>query len=248
MSAVLIAAVLAGAAVWVAMPDPGTQLRRLGDGSPIPAAVPARILRGRQGAPGVRIRLLLGLLAIGAVLAWDASLAGAIWAAVLGLAVFVGVGWVAPRDKVPEALRVDLADTVELLAVCLEAGRSMGEALNVVAAECGAATGAVLSRVTGQLALGVPEPQAWNELADHAVWGGVARDVARSARSGTAVVQMLHLHAEEARVAVHERALERARTAGVRSVVPLMACFLPAFVLVGVLPIIAGLLQGLLSP
>ena len=38
-------------------------------------------------------------------------------------------------------------------------------------------------------------------------------------------------------------AVKEARKVGVRSVVPLMACFLPAFILVGVVPIVAGLLR-----
>lgn len=95
--------------------------------------------------------------------------------------------------------------------------------------------------------MGVPDQQAWLELADVDAWGPVARDVARSARSGTSLVEVLHVHADEARLVAQEQALKRARTAGVRSVVPLMVCFLPAFVLVGVVPIIAGLLEGLLS-
>ena len=82
---------------------------------------------------------------------------------------------------------------------------------------------------------------------EHEAWGPVARDVARSAKSGTSLVEVLQAHSDEARLVAEEVALQRARTAGVRSVVPLVACFLPAFVLVGVVPIIAGLLKGLLS-
>ena len=96
--------------------------------------------------------------------------------------------------------------------------------------------------------MAAPSAQAWSELADDEVWGPVARDVARSARSGTSLVEVLYVHADEARLARREVTLQRARTAGVRSVVPLMACFLPAFILVGVVPIIAGLLERLLSP
>lgn len=52
------------------------------------------------------------------------------------------------------------------------------------------------------------------------------------------------MHAEDARQESRDQALKQARTVGVRSVIPLMACFLPAFVLIGVVPIIAGLIQG----
>ena len=34
---------------------------------------------------------------------------------------------------------------------------------------------------------------------------------------------------------------------GVRTVLPLMVCFLPAFMLVGVVPIVAGVVMGMLG-
>ncbi|NHB85425.1 hypothetical protein G7085_14540 [Tessaracoccus sp. HDW20] len=72
----------------------------------------------------------------------------------------------------------------------------------------------------------------------------MARDVARAERSGTALADVLRTHAEDARRDCHDEAQKAARRVGVRSVVPLMVCFLPAFILVGVVPIIAGLLSG----
>ena len=41
--------------------------------------------------------------------------------------------------------------------------------------------------------------------------------------------------------------MERARRAGVQAVGPLAACFLPAFVLVGVVPVVVGVAQALLA-
>lgn len=154
---------------------------------------------------------------------------------------------IATRSRSTGVVQTELADTVELLAVCLAAGSSMGHALDVVAQVSGEETAAVLERVSAPMGVGVVEQQAWLELQSDEAWRQVASDVARSARSGTSLVEVLQVHAEEARMIAEEQALQSARTAGVRSVVPLMACFLPAFVLVGVLPIIAGLLGGLLS-
>jgi pilus assembly protein TadC len=57
----------------------------------------------------------------------------------------------------------------------------------------------------------------------------------------------LRAHADDARTEARDAAVKAARTVGVRSVVPLMTCFLPAFVLVGVVPIIASLLGDLLG-
>ncbi|MEO7587182.1 MAG: type II secretion system F family protein [Arachnia sp.] len=248
MNGATLAAALLCAALWVAFPDPRVQLRRLGTQTGPATWRLAPLVVGRAGSPRQRTRVLAGITAAAAILAWQPTAVGAAWGVVAAVVVVGAGGWVVLPGRGPDAKQAGLADAVELLAVCLEAGRAMGEALAVVAGVSGTATASVLGRVLGQLRLGVPEQQAWCELADDEVWGPVARDVARSARSGTSLVEVLHVHADEARLAGQEVALQRARTAGVRSVVPLMACFLPAFILVGVVPIIAGLLERLLSP
>ncbi len=242
-----VGVVLLMGAAWVALPDPRRRLRRSDPTQRASAHQLGALVRGRTGAPPLRLRILLGLLAglvAFSVLPADTG----IWVGIVALATIVlAGGQVAGRNRTTGALQADLADTVELLAVCLAAGSSMRHALDVVAEVSGAETAVLLGRVSGQLWMGVTQQQAWLELKSDPSWGPVASDVARSARSGTSLVEVLHVHAAEARLITQEQALQRARTAGVRSVVPLMACFLPAFVLVGVLPIIAGLLSGLLS-
>ena len=47
--------------------------------------------------------------------------------------------------------------------------------------------------------------------------------------------------------AAHGTAQARARKAGVSSVVPLMVCFLPAFILIGVVPIVGGVASRVLQ-
>lgn len=248
MSNAILGVVLLAIAGWVLAPDPHHRLRRL---APVPSTADgtlARWVRGRQGAPPLTARVLVGLAAGLVLFILLPPVAGIVALVAAPLGAVVGGGQFSLTRRASAAVQEELADTVELLAVCLSAGAPMRHALEVVASVQGVATSTVLSKVSGLLAMGVPEQQAWQELVEDEVWGPVARDVARSARSGTSLVEVLHVHAEEARLVAQERALQRARTAGVRSVIPLMACFLPAFVLVGVLPIIAGLLEGLLSP
>lgn len=248
MNTAMVAAILVATAVWVVTPDPRRQIRRL---DAHPSRNPGRVvalLQGRQGTPPLRRRLLWGLA--GASLVWvllPASATGMVMGAVVGALLVIGGGYVPRGRRTTTTTAVELADAVELLAVCLEAGAPMRHALDVVGEVSGGHVATVLGKVSGPLALGVTEEQSWRELVDDGMWGPVARDIARSARSGTSLVEVLRVHAFEARLQAKERALKIARTAGVRSVVPLMACFLPAFVLVGVVPIIAGLLTGLLS-
>lgn len=248
MNSAMAGIVLLAVACWVLAPDPHHGLRRLDPVRPASAGKLARLVQGRKGAPPLNARILVGLAAALILFTLLPTIAGVAALVVAPLVAVVGGGWVTLTRRTGSALQDELADTVELLAVCLSSGAPMRHALEVVGSVQGVATSTVLSKVSGLMAVGVVEQQAWQELVQDEVWGPVARDVARSARSGTSLVEVLHVHAEEARRVAQERALQRARTAGVRSMIPLMACFLPAFVLVGVLPLIAGLLGGLLSP
>lgn len=145
-------------------------------------------------------------------------------------------------SRVPQLVR-ELPDALEFLAVCLEVGLPMSRAVATVAAVSPADTRSVLDEVAGQMALGRAGPLAWADLKGHEVWGRAAADIARAERSGTSLVAVLKLHADDARQEAHDAATKRARTVGVRSVIPLMACFLPAFVLIGVVPILGELLR-----
>lgn len=149
-----------------------------------------------------------------------------------------------PRDP---AVGAQLPPALDLLATCLLAGVSLRAAVETVAAASEPETAALLDLVSAQLRIGRAPADAWRSLADDPWWGEVARDMARSATSGTSLIQGLRVHAAEARRELETVRLRRARTVGVRSVMPMMACYLPAFVLVGVIPIIAGLLGRFLG-
>jgi pilus assembly protein TadC len=104
-----------------------------------------------------------------------------------------------------------------------------------------------LGRVNALTALGVGDAEAWRALASHPQLGAAAADLARSVESGTLLVEGLRQHAVSAR-RQRRAALEvAARGVGVRSVLPLMCCFIPAFVLLGVVPSVASALARALS-
>ena len=69
----------------------------------------------------------------------------------------------------------------------------------------------------------------------------------RSAASGAPLAGVLARVAEDLRRDRQQVVEVAARAAGVRAVAPLGACFLPAFVLVGVVPVVVSLATGLLS-
>lgn len=129
----------------------------------------------------------------------------------------------------------------DLLAVAVEAGRPVRAALKVVADACPEPSREVLWSIANRVDLGVAEDQAWAVLGEQPGYRAAARDIARSLRSGVALGERLRTHARDARARVAADARARARRVSVAAVVPLVACFLPAFLLVGVVPIFGGL-------
>lgn len=128
-----------------------------------------------------------------------------------------------------------------LLAVCLEAGLPLRNAVAAVAQGLRGPVGEVLARLDAAVGLGTPEQDAWHELGRrHPAFESLARELGHAAGSGVALAPLLRQHAREAQRTLHAAAQARARRAGVSSVMPLMVCFLPAFLLIGVVPIIAG--------
>ena len=134
-----------------------------------------------------------------------------------------------------------------MMAVCLESGATLTGAATTLRDLSPPATAEVLGSVVAALHVGRDPTKAWLALAEDPVWGPPARDLARSLRSGTGMAECLRVHAEEARRRRREAAMRAARAVGVKSVKPLMVCFLPAFVLLGVVPLVASLVGGLLG-
>lgn len=138
-----------------------------------------------------------------------------------------------------EALRRSVPATCSLLASCLAAGAPPRRALRDVARVVGAPAGPELTTVVQRIDVGVDEADAWADLGSVAGYEEMSRDVARAIRSGLGLADLLHHHAGEARLAVASAAMVRARGAGVRGVLPLMICFLPAFFALGIIPLFA---------
>ncbi len=147
-----------------------------------------------------------------------------------------------PRPAADRVVRRQAPVAMEFLAVCLDAGAPVASAVASVVEVSPDPSASLLGRVLAHLDVGRAPEEAWAELRNDPVWGPAARDFVRSARSGTALSEALRRHAADLRQVQHDEETKRARTVGVKSVCPLMGCFLPAFVLVGVIPIIAGLL------
>lgn len=191
---------------------------------------------------------------------WAALLAGSVaWmaigpgpaAAVVSLMVAVMVTWWLPRLEQPQDrrrehhLRAQFPEAVDLLRYGLDAGLPLRTVVARVADLLPAPSCELLGRVVGHVATGHSDAQAWRAVSDDPVWGDVARDLARGVESGAAMSRLLAVTGDQARRDNAAELQRRARSVGVHSVLPLVVCYLPAFLLVGVVPIIASTLDGL---
>lgn len=140
----------------------------------------------------------------------------------------------------------DLPALVELLAATLRSGAGPAAGLGVV---CEAFPGPVARRlagVRGRLELGAPPGEAWRSLSDDAVLAPLGRALARAESTGASVVSTIERLADELDAQALAAVEDRARGVGVRAAIPLGLCLLPGFLLLGIVPSVAGLLEGLL--
>ena len=142
---------------------------------------------------------------------------------------------------------LELAATWELLAACLRAGMPMAAALRAVAARLTAPAGPALRRTAELLALGASPAQAWQPALDCAPTARLARSAQRSGCGGGALADSLIRLAAQLRADTREQSEARAQRAGVLIAAPLGLCFLPAFLAIGVAPVLIGLAGGLMS-
>jgi len=103
----------------------------------------------------------------------------------------------------------------------------------------------VLRGVARALALGASPAAAWAPYLDGpAALRTMAVVMSRASISGASPAAMLDALAVDQRERQRLAGEAAARRAGVAMVAPLGLCFLPAFVLLGVVPLVAGLLGG----
>ena len=143
------------------------------------------------------------------------------------------------------ALQRQLPDALDVMTSILEAGAPPASALSVVGQALGPPIGVELERVARALALGASTEQAWSP--SHSVMRPLATAMSRSAKSGAPLALVLTGASADARREHRVRVEIAARSAGVRAVAPLAACFLPAFFLMGVAPIVASFVQQMLQ-
>ena len=173
--------------------------------------------------------------------------AGWVVAAVAGAAVWVVLGRGEPPSVVRrrERLLEDLPTGVDLLGSCLDAGAAPESALVTVSHALGGPVGEELLGIHHRLLVGVDPGTVWRQVALHPQLGPLGRAVGRAHETGAPVGAAVHRLSTELRERARADVEERARSIEVKASAPLGLCLLPAFVLLGVVPMVVGVFSSL---
>jgi len=139
----------------------------------------------------------------------------------------------------------DVVLLLDLLDMAVTAGAGVPRALEAVGEAVGGTDGERLARVSVELLLGAPWSAAWAGVPDGL--RPIAECLEAAWVQGAAPGPALRARAGVIRRDRRRAAREAAGRLGVHLVLPLGLCFLPAFVLLGLVPVLVSLASGLVT-
>ncbi|KQU55198.1 hypothetical protein ASG84_22395 [Rhodococcus sp. Leaf278] len=145
----------------------------------------------------------------------------------------------------PDPLAV--ATTFDLLAACLRSGLPIATAATAAAQSAPASFGIALRKAADLLELGADAETAWDAVAHDPETEALARMARRSARAGSSMASAMTELAATQRTRAEDASAAAAERAGVLISGPLGLCFLPAFICLGIIPVVIGLAGNVLG-
>ncbi|MFE7748693.1 type II secretion system F family protein [Streptomyces sp. NPDC057428] len=152
------------------------------------------------------------------------------------------------RGEQTETARISrqLPLAADLLASCLSAGAGPQDAAEAVGESMGGPLGDRLARTAVEIRLGGDPVDVWGRFGEIPGAAPLARCLERAGTTGAPAAEPVARLADEMRAERASAAVARAQRAGVLITAPVGLCFLPAFLAVGVAPVVIGLATGLL--
>lgn len=236
----LLAAILIAASVWVALPAPPIRrIQPLDERNPGASARRGGLGRLLSSGPG---RLVVCVVAAGVAGEAANGSAGAAVGVVGGWMLSRWLGRLEPPEVVKARERVarDLPLAIDLMAACAAVGHPSDRMIAVVAGSVGGPLGERLGGLSAQVTLGTDPLAAWRSLMGDQQLAPLARAMSRALESGAPVSQALGRLADDSRRRRRTATQLQARSVGVKAAGPLALCFLPAFMVLGVVPTVVG--------
>lgn len=156
-----------------------------------------------------------------------------------------GAGAQAEAASARDLPTVELAVVLDLLGTALSAGAGVPRAIDATGRALGGPEGTGLSSVGSALLLGAPWETAWAPAP--ARFAPLAAALRPAWVHGAPPREALRVAGLQISQDTDARARAEAARLGVRLVLPLGLCFLPAFVLMGLVPVMVSLGSGLLG-
>lgn len=213
---------------------------------------PGRPAAGARPPTDVRRhRAAAAVLAVVAGLTLGRAVLGPTGGALVGVLAAVAVWTLAGRGESSAERRdrrraaADLPHLVGLVADALRSGADPAAAVRQAGAALAGPAGERLLAHTHALGLGADPVEVWRSLGRDPALAPLGRALGRAHDTGTPVAQVVHLLAEQLAQQARAGVEDRARQVGVRAAVPLGLCLLPAFVVLGIVPLAATLLGDL---
>ncbi|MEO5779063.1 MULTISPECIES: type II secretion system F family protein [Arthrobacter] len=139
----------------------------------------------------------------------------------------------------------DIAMILELIGAMLDAGAGLGRALELIVTLAAPELGRPLRPVVSALAIGADWDTAWRSSGVRSTQLLALRDaLSFAARTGAPSSALLYAQAARLRREQFRAAEKRAAALGVKLVIPLGLCSLPAFVCLGVVPVLLAMLPA----
>jgi tight adherence protein C len=176
-----------------------------------------------------------------------------IWALAAG-----AFGWLLPASVLSRRIRLRqkelqkaLADTLDMLVVCVEAGLGLNQALTRVSDEVETISEAMseeLAIVNLEIRAGTPREEALRNLGERTglkdIKGLVAMLI-QTDRFGTSIAQALRVHSDDLRMKRRQRAEEAAAKTTIKLVIPLALFVFPAMFVVILGPAVLHIMEQL---
>lgn len=151
-----------------------------------------------------------------------------------------------PGDGDPRALAEAAVDDVplllELLGAALDAGLSLSGALELVARVATPTIRVNLARVVAGLQIGASWEHSWAGVRHVEALAELHAALGFAALTGAPAAPLLYAEAAQRRRQAQRGAEKRAAALGVKLVVPLGLCSLPAFLCLGVVPVVLAMI------
>ena len=155
-----------------------------------------------------------------------------------------------PRVDVETAARFsssgEILQTLEIIRLGISSGMTISDALQYAQKHSPPTASQELEQVLNQFRVGFPLSRGLEEVATtNPRWRSIADALIVSLHSGSPITDQLADVEFLLQSSIDTEKLKRIKSVAVKSALPLGLCFLPAFILLAAIPIVAGLIGGL---